>query len=206
VTQLGADGSIEVTRVNRPDMTDSQEEQQVVRLPADYVAEHVELGYATTAHRAQGITVDTAHTIAGPGMNRQVLYVAMTRGRDANHVYACTDSPALEDYDPTGPVSGRQILEQVLTTDGAERSATAALRARQNQASSLRHLLPIRETLTGARTASVGNDNSDVERAVDEVSALIRLRATLARAARHPDTRGPRRPAHFPPGRDGIGR
>ena len=30
-------------------------------LPADYVREHVELGYATTAHRAQGRTVDTAH-------------------------------------------------------------------------------------------------------------------------------------------------
>ncbi len=30
-------------------------------LPADYVREHVELGYASTAHRAQGRTVDTAH-------------------------------------------------------------------------------------------------------------------------------------------------
>ncbi len=37
-----------------------------VVLPAHYVAEHVELGYATTAHRAQGRTVDTAHAIVSP--------------------------------------------------------------------------------------------------------------------------------------------
>ncbi|MGH3356190.1 MAG: TrwC relaxase, partial [Nocardioidaceae bacterium] len=34
-----------------------------VRLPAEYVAEHVELAYASTAHRAQGVTVDTAHPL-----------------------------------------------------------------------------------------------------------------------------------------------
>jgi ATP-dependent exoDNAse (exonuclease V) alpha subunit len=34
-----------------------------VALPADYVAEHVELGYAITAHRAQGATVNTAHLV-----------------------------------------------------------------------------------------------------------------------------------------------
>ncbi len=31
-----------------------------VRLPAGYVAEHVELGYAQTSHATQGRTVDTA--------------------------------------------------------------------------------------------------------------------------------------------------
>ena len=31
--------------------------------PAEYVSEHVDLGYAVTAHRAQGITTDTAHVL-----------------------------------------------------------------------------------------------------------------------------------------------
>ena len=53
-----------------------------VQLPAAYVAEHLELGYASTVHRAQGRTVDTAHAIVQPGMTREALYVAMTRGRD----------------------------------------------------------------------------------------------------------------------------
>jgi ATP-dependent exoDNAse (exonuclease V) alpha subunit len=33
----------------------------VACLPAAYVSAHIELGYATTAHRAQGRTVDTTH-------------------------------------------------------------------------------------------------------------------------------------------------
>ncbi len=38
-----------------------------VTLPPAYVREHVELGYAVTAHRAQGLTVDTAHVLADTG-------------------------------------------------------------------------------------------------------------------------------------------
>ena len=107
-----------------------------VRLPAEYVAEHVELGYAITAHRAQSATVDTAHVITGPGMTREHLYVAMTRGRGANHAYVPlnhhhdldeahhTDSSA-----ERGPVTGREVLEQILATSGAEQSATEQLAA-----------------------------------------------------------------------------
>jgi conjugative relaxase-like TrwC/TraI family protein len=105
-----------------------------VRLPADYVAEHVELGYAITAHRAQSATVDTAHVITGPGMTREHLYVAMTRGRGANHAYVPLDHH--DDLDEAhhsdssaerGPVTGREVLEQILATSGAELSATERL-------------------------------------------------------------------------------
>lgn len=58
-----------------------------VVLPADYVAAHVDLAYATTAHRAQGRTVDTAHAMVYPTTTREVLYVAGTRGRDSNRLY-----------------------------------------------------------------------------------------------------------------------
>ncbi|CCH74922.1 hypothetical protein BN11_4970007 [Nostocoides australiense Ben110] len=56
-------------------------------LPASYVAEHVDLGYAVTACRAQGITTDTAHVLVEPTSTRETFYVAMTRGRHANHAY-----------------------------------------------------------------------------------------------------------------------
>ena len=52
-----------------------------ITLPAGYVAEHVALGYAATVHAAQGITADTCHTVATGEESRQLLYVAMTRGR-----------------------------------------------------------------------------------------------------------------------------
>ncbi|MGD9526229.1 MAG: MobF family relaxase [Dehalococcoidia bacterium] len=108
-----------------------------VRLPAEYVAEHVELGYAITAHRAQSTTVDTAHVITGPGMTREHLYVAMTRGRDANHAYVPLDHHDFEDEvhhtdssAERGPGMGREVLEQILATTGAEQSATEQLAPR----------------------------------------------------------------------------
>jgi hypothetical protein len=121
-----------------------------VTLPAAYVAEHVDLGYATTAHRAQGLTVDACHTLVGPGMSREALYVAMTRGRDANIAYVATDAvdPACDQLpDVHATRTGRQILEQVLATSSAELSATQMIVQRQDVARSLKALTPIRETL-----------------------------------------------------------
>ena len=51
------------------------------------------LGYAVTAHRAQGITTDTSHVLADLSTTRENLYVAMTRGRHTNLVYVATDRP-----------------------------------------------------------------------------------------------------------------
>jgi hypothetical protein len=61
--------------------------QRRVTLPADYVAEQVQLGYATTVHGAQGQTVDTSHTVLTGTESRQLLYVALTRGRHENYLY-----------------------------------------------------------------------------------------------------------------------
>ncbi|BCW47995.1 MobF family relaxase [Arthrobacter sp. StoSoilB13] len=56
-----------------------------VELGASYLESSVELGYATTAHRSQGITVDSAHVVVTPGrLTRELLYVSMTRGRFSN--------------------------------------------------------------------------------------------------------------------------
>ncbi|SDQ32884.1 MobF family relaxase [Leucobacter chromiiresistens] len=54
---------------------------EYVTLPADYCREHVQLAYATTAHRSQGRTVDTAHTIVDSSASGETFYVAMTRGK-----------------------------------------------------------------------------------------------------------------------------
>ncbi len=57
-----------------------------ITLPRDYVAAHVQLGYATTVHGAQGVTADTCHSVSTGDETRQQLYVALTRGRDGNHL------------------------------------------------------------------------------------------------------------------------
>ena len=97
---------------------------RTVPLPAAYVADDVELGYATTVARTQGMTVDETHTIATPAMGREDLYVAMTRGRHLNRVYAVIDDGDPECLPGSAPSSGRAVLEQILTTSHAEPSAT----------------------------------------------------------------------------------
>lgn len=58
-----------------------------ITLPAGYVQESVELGYASTIHRAQGSTVDTAHALVDASTDRAGAYVALTRGRETNSLY-----------------------------------------------------------------------------------------------------------------------
>lgn len=44
---------------------------------------YIDHGYAATFHKSQGVTVDQAHVLATPGMDRHSAYVGLTRHRDA---------------------------------------------------------------------------------------------------------------------------
>ena len=145
------DGSLVVAPAEHHDTKGSEPDQsETVTLPAQYVAEHVDLGYATTAHRAQGLTVDACHTLVGSAMSREALYVAMTRGRDTNIAYVATDAvdPACDQIPDVGVVkNSRQVLEQVLARNSSERSATQSLDDLKESSGSVKTLAPIRETL-----------------------------------------------------------
>ncbi len=101
-----------------------------LRLPADYVEKHVQLGYATTVHGAQGVTADTSHTVTAGAESRQQLYVALTRGREANHLYlnAAMDGDEHSVITPaaTHPQTALNLLEDILARDEAQPSATTA--------------------------------------------------------------------------------
>ena len=96
-----------------------------VELGASYLELSVELGYATTAHRSQGITVDSAHVVVAPGrLTRELLYVSMTRGRFSNTAYVSENDPDVDEIlDPSARSSWRAILGEVLAAEGAERTA-----------------------------------------------------------------------------------
>ncbi len=181
VTAVHADGSVDATQRETSGPAESQRPVATVQLPARYVADHVELGYATTVHRAQGATVDSAHLLAGAGMTRQSFYVAMTRGREANHVYVCTDALA-EQHLERLDLTGHEVLERVLATDGNEHSATTTLKRRLEAARSHQRLASIRETLS----AEQGPE------AVAELDRIIALRRAerSAGARRIPDIPG----------------
>ncbi|WEK02650.1 MAG: Ti-type conjugative transfer relaxase TraA [Candidatus Sphingomonas phytovorans] len=43
----------------------------------------IDHGYAATIHKAQGMTIDRAHVLATPGLDRHAAYVALSRHRDS---------------------------------------------------------------------------------------------------------------------------
>jgi len=51
----------------------------------DYAA--IDHGYAATIHKAQGMTVDRAHVLATPGLDRHAAYVALSRHRASVQLY-----------------------------------------------------------------------------------------------------------------------
>ena len=65
----------------------------------DYVRQHITLGYAATVHSAQGVSADTSHAVIGESASRAMAYVAMSRGRDANHVYIYSRAAGEADHE-----------------------------------------------------------------------------------------------------------
>ncbi len=101
-----------------------------VLLPGEYVAGHVQLGYASTVHRVQGTTVDTAHALITPQATRESLYVAASRARERTDLYAATedvDLPAGE-RPPTAGRDARDLLSRTLAVASANSSATELIR------------------------------------------------------------------------------
>lgn len=64
----------------------------------DYLTEHVHHGYAVTVHACQGLTADTAHAVLSDRATRALAYVALTRGRDNNHLYLYENNAGEADH------------------------------------------------------------------------------------------------------------
>ncbi|MGH9114400.1 MAG: ATP-dependent DNA helicase, partial [Acidimicrobiales bacterium] len=157
VTRRHRDGSLSVRHL---------EHGGRVRLPDGYVGEAVELGYASTSHRAQGTTVDTAHPLVTPEMTREALYVASTRGRDRTNFYVATEDLLGVgcDTEPDPARDARQVLAGVLRRVGGEDSATATIRSTLDDATRLPALvarydhvrtLAARDALTAAASQAL---------------------------------------------------
>ncbi|MBP2407783.1 MobF family relaxase [Brachybacterium fresconis] len=190
VTDVRDDGSITIRKTGR--------RFGAIVLPADYVAEHVDLGYAVTAHRAQGITTDTSHVLVEPTTTRENLYVAMTRGRQSNQAYVVLNRP--DDHATPHPsdnpdATARSVLFGVLQHVGAERSAHETITAEQETWGSIAQLAAEYETIAAAtqhdrwvnliRTSGLTGDQAE---AVIDSEAFGALAAELRRAeANHHD-------------------
>lgn len=137
VHAVGEDGSLTLHR-HRGNAT--------VRLPATYVADNVQLGYAVTAHRAQGVTVDRSHVVVTPEMSREVLYVAMTRGRHHNTAYIITQPPA-DTHERPAPRNAADVLSGILSNVAAPASATRTTTDEQSRWTGLAQTVAEYQTL-----------------------------------------------------------
>ncbi|WP_210481856.1 MobF family relaxase [Naasia sp. SYSU D00948] len=186
VTNVRADGSLQVRREGR-------RWGGALVLPADYVRNHLELGYAVTAHRAQGLTTDTGHALIQAAGSRESLYVAMTRGRTSNTAYVATDRPD-DNHSAQHPATGSQVtaravLHAVLQRSTANTSAHQSLAAEQDAWASIAQLAAEYETIAAAAqhdrwTAPIRGSGLTPEQAKQVISspAFAPLTAELRRA------------------------
>ncbi|RII99063.1 AAA family ATPase, partial [Clavibacter michiganensis] len=118
VARIGADGSLDVVH---------RDHAAPVTLPAGYVREHVELGYARTISRSQGLTADTSHVLGDESMTRETAYTGLTRGKQSNRLYLdVADGAAVDD-----------ALEQIAARSDAMLSAHETIRAEQDRVDDL---------------------------------------------------------------------
>lgn len=131
-------GGLRVARVlGRADGVERHAEPTV--LPAEYVAEHVSLGYAATVHSVQGRTTDTSHVVVAPGADPAAVYVGLSRGRARNTAYAVTrpapgDQPAGATLDTQSRTPEAVVADAMTRRDLEAQSATGVARESAEQA------------------------------------------------------------------------
>ena len=138
-----------------------------VRLPAEYVAKDVELGYAQTAHGAQGRTVDRSLTLIDGPVDARGIYVPMTRGRDNNTMYVAVEPGQ----------SARDVLAVGLSRDWIDRPALDVLNEIQRPA-------PVRPALLSPQALrdlwdeqrDSGRQRYDLAQAVDRVERSLPMK------------------------------
>ena len=165
VTAVHRDGAIDVQHLRNHNR---------LTLPAAYVRQSVELGYATTIHAAQGVTADTCHGLLTGDESRQQAYTMLTRGRHANHAWLQVDNTDthVAPVDPCllQPAGAVQLLETVIGRDDAPASATTLLRE-ADQPNLL--LGPAASCYLDAITyAAEHHVPADVKRAIDAAGAM----------------------------------
>jgi hypothetical protein len=134
VEKVRRDGSIRVRH---------QESGGAIVLPRDYVAENVELAYAATVNRVQGMTSKgSAHAIVPQGLSREQLYTMLTRAMFENYLYPETHQHTIDSHQETPlELTEQGVLEAALARSSVETSANEELRASLGAAESLRTLV-----------------------------------------------------------------
>ncbi|MBN9743581.1 hypothetical protein DMP23_21300 [Amycolatopsis sp. A1MSW2902] len=117
-------------------------------LPRNYVSRYVELAYAATVNRIQGMTSSgNSHSLVPPTMTREQFYPAITRAQEENFLYVVTHHHVIDlhqktpEVDPDPIKAARNVLVGVLKHTSVEPSATEVYRESLNRVVSLATLV-----------------------------------------------------------------
>ena len=165
VAAVGPDGSVALDGGGR-----------WARLPASYVAEALDLAYASTGYGNQGVTAERSATWVGPATTGAGLYVGATRGRWRNTLHVVA----------RGREAARAELVAALSREHSDRGLTEARdRAEARGLTEARSRAEARDRAEAGRVyVSTSTDPRRWRSAAELDRAEARARAELSMASR----------------------
>ncbi|MEM9202875.1 MAG: MobF family relaxase [Actinomycetota bacterium] len=152
------------------------------RLDAGYVTAHLDHGYATTVHKAQGVTCDRALVVGDRGLYRESAYVAMSRARTRSHLYLTTtevnalaEAPHDRGLTVEGPDTPRDVLERRLGRSARQRLPLVA-DPEAVTIDTLARAYPQTELLALADRARIAEHEAGADRIVADAARVERTR------------------------------
>ncbi len=144
-------------------------------LPAGYLdAGHLRHAYATTIHKAQGLTCDQALVLGSDTLYQEAGYVALSRGRAQNRLYLVARDDEVEQHAPTPEAGPLDTVAAALRVSHAQQLAVdhgIDRRALHQQLDTLNRDLTHLQHIQGAAPRDASRD----------VAALRRSRTGLER-------------------------
>ncbi len=127
-------------------------------LPGAYLdAGHVRHAYATTIHKAQGLTVDEAFVLGDDALYQEAGYVALSRGRTQNRLYLVARP---HDPDHHHPPHRRSPLDELAAALRVSRAQELAITHRTDTSALREHLAQLYDTRARLR-AELGSAPPD---------------------------------------------
>ncbi|MGH3777967.1 MAG: MobF family relaxase [Pseudonocardiaceae bacterium] len=197
VREIRDDGSLVVHHITARTLAGEIHGDRLT-LPTQYLVD-LELGYGSTVHSVQGITVDTCHSVATSKTSRSAQYVELTRGRDRNTQYVQTLADA-HDSRPGGTIERQDpltVLDRSHTDPDDDRAAVVeadeSARVMRSVQTAAERLAEVSERCCAGRTATMLDQLLDHDVLSEDQRLALATddnTATLARVLRQAEVAG----------------